>query len=52
MYADDTHLTFANKDNRHLEEGLNDDLTKVTKWLIVNKLTLKQVEDGVYIDQI
>ena len=31
MYADDTHLTFASNDVVHLEENINDDLTKITE---------------------
>ena len=33
MYADDTHLTFASNAFAHLEENMNDDLTKITEWL-------------------
>ena len=42
MYADDTHLTFASNDVAHLEENMNDDLTKFTEWLTANKLTLNK----------
>ena len=41
MYAD-THLTFFNNDFTNLEQGLNEDLAKVNKWLIANKLALKK----------
>ena len=41
MYADDTHFTFANNYVAHLEENMNDNLTKITEWLTANKLTLK-----------
>ena len=37
MYADDTHLTFASNDVVHLEENINDDLTKITEWLTAIK---------------
>ena len=43
MYADDTHLTFASNNVAHLdhvEEDMNDDLTKITEWLTASKLTL------------
>ena len=43
MYADDTHLTFASNNVAHLdhvEEHMNDDLTKITEWLTASKLTL------------
>ena len=42
MYADDTHLTFASNNVVHLEEYMNDDLTKITEWLAANKLTLNK----------
>ena len=42
MYADDTHLTLASNDVEHLEENMNDDLTKITEWLTANKLTLNK----------
>ena len=42
MYADDTHLTFASNDVAHLEESMNDDLTKITEWLTAIRLTLNK----------
>ena len=36
MYSDDTHLTFASNDVVHLEEYMNDDLTRITEWLTAN----------------
>ena len=42
MYAYDTHLTFASNDVVHLEENINDDLTKITEWLTANNLTLNK----------
>jgi len=42
MYVDDTHLTFASTDVAHLEENMNDDPTKITEWLMANKLTLNK----------
>ena len=40
MYADDTHLTYADNDISKIELNLNQDLVNVSEWLIVNKLTL------------
>ena len=42
MYADDTHLTFASNDVVHLEENINDDLTKINEWLTANNLALNK----------
>ena len=42
MYADDTHLTFANNNVAHPELALNEDLAKVNEWLMVNNLTLNK----------
>ena len=42
MYADDTHLIFASNDVVHLEENMNDDLTRLTEWLTANNLTLSK----------
>ena len=42
MYPDDTHLTFASNNITHLEQCLNEDLEKVNKWLVANKLTLNK----------
>ena len=40
MFADDTHLTFADNDITKIERNLNDDLANISQWLIVIKLTL------------
>ena len=40
MYADDTSLTFASVDLKHIDDCLNYDLNRVYKWLSANKLTL------------
>ena len=40
MYADDTHLTYADKDVNIIQSCLNEDLLNISKWLIANKLTL------------
>ena len=42
MYADDTHLTFASNDVTLLEENMNNELTKVSEWLIAKKLALNR----------
>ena len=42
MYVHDTHLTFASNDVAHLEENMNDDLTKITEWLTANNVTLNK----------
>ena len=40
MYADDTHVTYADSDVNTIQSCLNLDLNNISKWLIVNKLTL------------
>ena len=40
IYADDTHLTFASNNILYINTVLNEDLARVEKWLIANKLTL------------
>ena len=40
MYADDTSLTFASVDLKHIDDCLNYDLNRVYIWLSANKLTL------------
>ena len=40
MYADDTSLTFASADLKHIDDCLNYDLNRVCTWLSANKLTL------------
>ena len=37
MYADDMHITYADKD-------LNKELLNISKWLIANKLTLNMTK--------
>ena len=44
MYADDTHLTHADKDLNIIQSCLNEDLLNISKWLIANKLTLNMTE--------
>ena len=39
MYADDTHLTFADNTVSKLDRNLNEDLSRVNYWLTANKLT-------------
>ena len=40
MYADDTSLTFAGVDSKHIDDCLNYDLNRVYKWPLASKLTL------------
>ena len=40
LFADDTSVTYANRDLKTLESEFNEELSKVCMWLIVNKLTL------------
>ena len=40
MCADDTSLTFASVDLKHIDDCLNYDLNRVYTWLSANKLTL------------
>ena len=40
MYADDTHITYADVDVKAIQLNLNHDFSNLNKWLISNKLTL------------
>ena len=40
LLADDTSVTYANRDHKTLESEFNEELSKVCTWLTVNKLTL------------
>ena len=40
MYADDTHITYADVDVNSIRLNLNHDLGNLNKWPISNKLTL------------
>jgi hypothetical protein len=40
MFADGTHLTYADNDIAKIELNLTNDLESIREWLIVNKLTL------------
>ena len=44
MYADDTHLTYADNDICSLEASLNQDLLNINNWLLANKLTLNMTK--------
>ena len=46
MCADDTHLTYADKDVNIIQSCLNEDLLNISKWLIANKLTLNMTKTG------
>ena len=40
MSADDTYLTYADKDVNIIQSCLNEDLLNISQWLIAKKLTL------------
>ena len=40
MYADDTHITYADNDVTVIQRRLNEDLNNIYNWLTANKLTL------------
>ena len=40
LFADDTTLLFAHKNLKVLEQVVNSELTKVSEWLVLNKLSL------------
>ena len=40
MYADETHITYADVDVNSIQLNLNHNLDNLNKWLISNKLTL------------
>ena len=44
MYADDTHLTYADNDICSIEASLNQDSSNINRWLIANKLTLNMTK--------
>lgn len=44
MYADYTHLTYADQDVNIIQSCLNEDLLNISKWLIANKLTLNMTK--------
>ena len=42
MYADDIHLTYASNDIDDIDHHFNEDLAKVSEWLVANRLNLNQ----------
>ena len=44
MYADDTHIPYADVDVNSIQLNLNHDLGNPNKWLISNKLTLNNAK--------
>ena len=40
MYADDTHINYAGSDLHSIQSSLSNDLEKLSKWLVSNRLTL------------
>ena len=53
MYADDTHLTYADNNARSIQSCLSEDLLNVQTWLNANKLTLNMTKTELsYTDRI
>ena len=48
LFADDTNLLYADKNNKSFESVVNIELSKVQEWLVTNKLTLKCQEVELY----
>lgn len=44
MYADDTHLTYANNDICSMEASLNQNFSSINCWLLASKLTLNMTK--------
>jgi hypothetical protein len=40
LFADDSNLFYSHKNLQSLEQNLNEQLSKVDKWLCANKLSL------------
>ena len=52
MYADDTHINYAGSDLHSIQSSLSNDLEKLSKWLVSNRLTLNATKKGIYIDRL
>jgi len=48
MYADDTHITYAGSDLHSIQSSLSDDLEKLGKRLVPNRLTLNAPNRNLY----
>ena len=46
LFADDTSVFFSHENLNNLEEIVNVELTKVSDWLIANKLTLNTTKSN------
>ena len=46
VFADDTNLSYADKNLKSLEETVNNELVKVSDWLNANKLTLNATKSN------
>ena len=44
MYANDTHLTYTDKNVNIIQSCLNEDLLNISKWLIANNFTLNMTK--------
>ena len=44
MYADDTHLTYADSGMQSIQDSLNSDLRNTSMWLAANKLSLNMTK--------
>ena len=51
MYADNTHLTYADKDVNIIQSCLNEDLQNISKWLIANKTPVLNI-NGTPVNQV
>ena len=40
MFADDTNLFYAERDMKKLFEMVNNELQKISRWFILNKLSI------------
>ena len=52
MYADDTHLTYADSDICSPEASLNQDLLNINNWLIADILTLNMTKTELMFNRI
>ena len=46
LFADDTSIFYSHKNLKNVEITLNNELTKISEWLIANKLTLNVSESN------
>ena len=48
LFADDTNLFCSGSDVRILENNINNELSQISLWLKVNKLSLNIKKDSLY----